>query len=152
MIGTKNDLEQSKVSKDEIHRYISKKNLLNYFFTSVYDNHEKKRKIFKSIVESIDPNYPLNDFSLFTDRDFDSEDFKEFLETFSICPICKKENHYESLKSIYISNRPDIVILREQLEHAMKASRDFNLYRKKKLNIGIPCCNCYRSLFNKDNN
>ncbi len=150
LIGTKYDLGKFEINNEEIHEYILEKNLLNVFFTSVYDDNNNKLEIFKSIVEAIDPNYPLNNFSLYTHRDFDSEEFKEFIQYFPVCPICKKENHHESLKSIYISNDPELIKLKEQIYNVIEASQSFNGYKRKKLKIGIPCCSCYKTLFKND--
>ena len=147
LIGTKYDLESFKVSEEEIRDFIKKNGLCNFFLSSVYDDIDTKKEVFKLIVESIDPNYPLNNFSLFTPKDFDSDEFKEFVRYFSVCPICKKENHYESLKSIYISDEPELILLRQQIYKAIEVSRDFKLNKKRNLKVGIPCCNCYKMLF-----
>lgn len=148
LIGTKYDLENLKITKKEIREFVKENNLANFFFSSIYDEIDIKKEIFKSIVESIDPNYPLNNFSLFTHKDFDSEEFKDFVQFFSVCPICKKENHYESLKSIYISSDPELILLREQIFNAIEASRGLELNSRRSIKIGIPCCNCYKMLFN----
>ena len=147
LIGTKYDLDCFKVGKEEIRDFVNSNELHNFFLSSIYDDNDIKKEVFKSVVESIDPNYPLNNFSLYTPKDFDSEEFKEFVQYFSVCPICKKENHYESLKSIYISNDPEMILLREQIYKAIDASCDFSLNRRRNLKIGIPCCNCYKDLF-----
>lgn len=147
LIGTIENLEGIKVSREEINDYVRNNRLHKFYLSSLYDDNETKKEVFKSIVESIDPNYPLNNFSLFTPKDFDSEEFKEFVQYFSICPICKNENHYESLKSIYISNEPEMILLREQIYRALDSSQDFIFNRRSNLKIGIPCCNCYKKLF-----
>jgi GTPase SAR1 family protein len=147
LIATKYDLENPKVSKKEIREFVKVHKLANFFVSSIYDEIDIKKEIFKSIVEFIDPNYPLNNFSLFTHKDFDSEEFKEFVQFFSVCPICKKENHYESLKNIYINTDPELVLLREQISSAIEASRYLELNPKRSIKIGIPCCNCYKMLF-----
>ncbi|TFF86519.1 MAG: GTP-binding protein [Promethearchaeota archaeon] len=149
IIGTKSDLGNFKVTEGEVRAFIKKRQLSKFFFTSLYDENDTKRRIFKSIVKSIDPSYPLNDFSLFTPKDFDSEEFREFIQFFSACPICKRENHYDSLKNIYISTEPHAILLREQLYKAIDASRRYSIDKGKILKIGIPCCNCYEKIFSK---
>ena len=148
LIGTKYDMDDFKVSKEEISDFVRINKIHDFFLSYLYNDSDTKKEVFKSIVESIDPNYPLNNFSLFTPKDFDSEEFKEFVEYFSVCPICKKENHYESLKSIYISNEPEMILLREQIYKAIDASRDSISNIRSNLRIGIPCCNCYKNFFN----
>jgi GTPase SAR1 family protein len=148
LIGTKYDLEPQEVSKEEINKFAIEHEIKYIFFNSVYDDNSNKIEVFKSIVQSIDPNYPLENFSLFTQKDFDSEEFKDFLRFFSVCPICNNENHYESLKNIYLSSDPKLIILREQLYKAIEVSRHLSLKRRRNLKIGIPCCDCYKKLFN----
>jgi len=149
LIGTKSDLDNFKVNREEIREFMKKNEIYHFFLSSLYDDNDIKRRIFKSIIKAIDPNYPLNNFSLFTPKDFDSKEFKDFVQYFSECPICKKENHFDSLKSIYISNEPEMIMLREQINKAIEASRDFELNKKNSFKIGIPCCNCYKMFFNE---
>ncbi len=148
LIGTKYDLEIKEVSKEEIYDYAINHDIHNIFFSSIYDDKSNKIEVFKSIVESIDPNYPLENFSLYTQKDFDSEEFKDFVQYFSICPICKNENHYESLKNIYISSDPKLIILREQIYKAIEVTQRLSSKKKANLKIGIPCCDCYKKFFN----
>ena len=68
LIATKCDLENPKVSKKEIREFVKVNKLANFFVSSIYDEIDIKKEIFKSIVESIDPHYPLNNFSLFISR------------------------------------------------------------------------------------
>jgi len=148
LIGTKSDLAPINMDEEEIRDYLIKERLHDFVASSIYDENNTKKEVFKSIIKSIDPNYPLHNFSLFTEKDINSEELKEFVQFFSICPICKKENHFDCLKSIYISNETEMILLREQIYKAVNASRDLKINKRGSLKIGIPCCSCYKKLFN----
>ncbi len=66
--------------------------------------------------------------------------FFNFIEYYSICPICKKTNHYSNLKKFYFNEKLDNI--REILLRIM----NFNDSKLSNLNLnfGIPCCNCYK--------
>ena len=75
----------------------------------------------------------------------EKEKFHEFLELGSICPVCKAKNHVNYLKKFYFSKEPDNINLKNNLMKLMEQSKDFN----KNISIGIPCCICYRKVFNQ---
>ncbi|MFX0033048.1 MAG: Rab family GTPase [Candidatus Hermodarchaeota archaeon] len=149
LIGSKHDLEQ-KVSREEIEELIQKYHLEGIYFTSIYEDDDKKADIFKYIVEKIEPDYPIENFTLFTPKQLDTEEYKNFIKYFSRCPICKKENHSESLKNFYISKDPKVVKLREQLIYLLDNLEEINVSNIKNLSIGMPCCNCYTNIFEKN--
>lgn len=150
LIGTKTDLENRKVTDEEIERFIEKNNLEYVFFTSIYEEEDQREEIFKCIVEKIDKDYPLHDFSLMVPKQFDDEDFKIFLNTFDKCPICKKENHFDSLKNFYFNkNDPETIILRENLLKLKESLEHTAKIPLNKISIGIPCCSCYKKVFNE---
>ncbi len=66
--------------------------------------------------------------------------FFNFIEYYSICPICKKTNHYSNLKKFYFNEKLDNI--REILVRII----DYNDSKLSNLNLnfGIPCCNCYK--------
>lgn len=69
--------------------------------------------------------------------------FYNFIEYYSICPICKKTNHYSNLKEFYFNEKMDKI--REILIRIMNFN-DSKL-NNLDLNFGIPCCNCYKKCF-----
>ncbi len=77
----------------------------------------------------------------------EKERFNEFLEFFSTCPVCKKKNHKSHLGKFYFETDPGRVRLKERLIKLMEESRDFNLNYKNKMNLGIPCCDCFNIIF-----
>ncbi len=149
LIGTKHDL-QRQVSDEELEKFIQQFHLEGVFFTSIYEENDKKIEIFKYIVEKLELDYPIENFTLFTPKQLDTEEFKNFINYFSRCPICKKENHFESLKNLYLSKDPKVVDLKEQLVHLLCNLEVFNRKNLKNLSIGIPCCNCYKSIFEEN--
>lgn len=148
LIGTKSDLKR-KISNGEISNFMTKNHLKYVFLTSIYDEIDKKKEIFQTIVEKLDPNYQINDFNIFSQNQLDTEEFNSFIDNFSFCPICKKDNHFENLKNLYISRDPKIIKLREQLLKLIEISNNLK-FRSQKISIGIPCCNCYKSIFEKE--
>lgn len=69
--------------------------------------------------------------------------FFNFIEYYTICPICKKTNHYSNLKKFYFNEKLDNI--REILVRIMNYN-DSKLSNLN-LNFGIPCCNCYKKCF-----
>lgn len=148
LIGTKFDL-QKEVTGEQIKKLIKRYGLEGVFFTSIYEEEDKKTEVFQCIVEKIEPGYPIDNFTLFTPKKLDTEEFRNFINYFSICPICKKENHYESLKNFYLSRDPEVVKLKEQLIYLLDNIEVIN-NNLKNLSIGMPCCNCYKNIFEKN--
>ncbi len=66
--------------------------------------------------------------------------FKRFLKMYSICPICGGFNHYYILKNLFLSEEKSDTINR--LIQLMDVKS-----KKTKFNIGIPCCNCFKHMF-----
>jgi len=125
LIGTKTDLNHQEVLDDEVNDLINKYDLDGIFYTSIYDidNEEKKGTIFKCLIEKIEPYYCINDCSIFIPKE--DEEFKEFLKQFATCPLCKKNLHYNSIKSFYFSREPAVVNLRERVLELIYKSYNF---------------------------
>ena len=143
LIGTKMDLHHREVSEEDINNLIKKYDLDGVFYTSIYDtdSKEKRASIFKCLIEKIEPLCHVHDCSIFIPRE--DESFKEFAKQFSTCPICKRNNHFESLKNFYFSREPEIIELRERLSELIDESKDFDDIYYNKIDVGIPCCNCF---------
>jgi len=149
LIGTKTDLRHRDVFDDDVNKLIKKYDLDGVFYTSVYDtdNKEKRANIFKCLIENIEPFCHIQDCSIFIPKE--DESFKEFASQFSICPICKRNNHFESLKNFYFSREPAMIELREQLLELLDNSKDFDNIYYNKISLGIPCCSCFEKYFSK---
>ncbi|MFX1393422.1 MAG: hypothetical protein ACFFAH_07595 [Promethearchaeota archaeon] len=69
--------------------------------------------------------------------------FYDFINHYSVCPICGTFNHYYHLKRFYFSENNTAI--KEKLIRLM------NLKNKKlqkfNVNFGIPCCTCFKKNF-----
>jgi GTPase SAR1 family protein len=150
LLGTKIDLEDRKVCDDEISHLLEQYDLDGIFFTSIYDKKFKKthEAIFKTLIKKIEPFYQIEDFSIYIPRE--DNKFKEFVDRFSICPICSQTNHYDNLKNFYFSREPDLVKLKDLLLDLMDKSDDFDDLYYNDIKIGIPCCDCFDKYFRKE--
>ncbi len=147
LVGTKTDLKNRVVFNEEVNKLVENYNLDGVFYTSIYDPNKKEKReaIFKYLLEKIEPFYQIKDFHLFIPRE--DEDFREFINYFSFCPICKKKLHFSSLKSFYYSREPYLVKLKERLFELIEDSRHFDEVYYNEVNLGIPCCDCFKLLF-----
>jgi len=88
------------------------------------------------------PNFKLNNLS-----EEEKQRFFEFVSHYSICPVCGNKNHYNVLKELYFDDKKQF--LKEQLLQFMNLkNRNF---KKLNLNFGIPCCDCFKLNFEKQN-
>ncbi|MHA1291437.1 MAG: Rab family GTPase [Promethearchaeota archaeon] len=150
LIGTKSDLNDRKVSEEEVLFLMKNYNIIDVFYTSIYEN-DQKGKIFRHIVENIDPEYPLENFTLFVPEELEKDKkFKNFLEFFSKCPICHRNNHFESLRRFYFSRDPSLIMLRDKLFNLIEESKYFDDVYYNKIKLGIPCCTCYKTIFKEN--
>ena len=146
LIGTKKDLENREVQDQEILDLIKEKNLDTIFFTSIYEENDTKQEIFRYIVQKLDPNYLLSGFSI-SPGELEDEQFKNFLDEFSICPICKSELHYNTLKAIFFSKNIDSINIKTQLLNLLEEITNYEVPQYKNVKFGIPCCRCYKEIF-----
>lgn len=79
--------------------------------------------------------------------DREKEIFHEFLDYFSACPICKRRNHKDYLKTFYFDKNPYKKILKQRLLTLMNESKEFNEIFFNKILLGIPCCDCFKNIF-----
>ncbi|MHA1669847.1 MAG: hypothetical protein ACTSV5_04620 [Promethearchaeota archaeon] len=146
LIGTKKDLENREVHDQEILDLIQEKNLDSIFFTSIYEENNAKQELFRYIVQKLDPNYLLSNFSI-VPRELENEEFKNFLDVFSICPICKSELHYNSLKAIFFSKNDKSMKIKNQLLNLLEDINNYGVPQYNNVKFGIPCCKCYKEIF-----
>ncbi|MFX0027923.1 MAG: hypothetical protein ACFE8B_01835 [Candidatus Hermodarchaeota archaeon] len=93
----------------------------------------------KSIIES-NP-----DFKLETLKPEERQQFKKFINYYSICPVCRGFNHYFNLKQLFFDdNKKNLIAdLVKIMNLKNKKLKSFNI------NFGIPCCECYKKLTEK---
>ncbi len=70
---------------------------------------------------------------------------QKFIVKYGICPVCGANNHRDYLISFY--NNDNKRVIREYLVNNMYLSEKLE---KFKINIGIPCCNCFEQFFDED--
>ena len=73
------------------------------------------------------------------------EFFNHFITFYQTCPICHQYNHYYNLKRLFFDE--DKKELKNELIKFMELN-DKKL-RRYNLSFGVPCCNCYKNLFEK---
>lgn len=148
LIGMKTDLDNRVVSNNDVNKLVKDYDLDAVFYTSILDTKrkEKKKEIFKCIIEKIDPFYNIHDMELYLPEE--DGKFWDFMSFFARCPICEEKNHGENLKIFFYSKEPDIVEFRERLFDLMEESKFFDEIYYNKIKLGIPCCSCFKKIFN----
>ena len=146
LLGTEPEFGERVIFDDEIRELINEYDLNEVFFTIFHqdDKKLKKEEIFKYLIKQIDLKCDIHDFSILLPMD--DENFLDFLEVFSNCPICKGKNHISFLSKFYYSTDQDDIALRMQLINLVEQAYTLNLTSPNNLNIkiGIPCCKCYK--------
>ena len=69
--------------------------------------------------------------------------FNDFIRTYSICPLCGEYLHFFNLKKVFFDEEKQII--RDNLIKIMNSKS--KKLKKFSLNIGIPCCKCYKEIF-----
>ncbi len=96
----------------------------------------------------------LFDDTYVVDQDYENLSDEEkkicdnFLKFYSICPICKGENHKDDLMRFYFEETEFTKKLRDNLLKLMDNSKNY----KNKIVIGIPCCQCFKKIFGSTKN
>ena len=147
LIGTKADLNRKEVEDDTIIKFMMENEIEQCFIGSMYDSDEKKGKIFRYLINRLNPDYIIKDFTISFPRFYKDEDFILFCKTFTTCPICNSKLHISNLKSFFYSKDPSTERMKEQLLKLIKGNDQSLTTRLKKFSIGIPCCKCYKEFF-----
>lgn len=141
LIAAKCDLN-NQVSEHDIIQKVRKYQLDGYFSISV-KNQDNRKPILQKIIRNLHVVPPKCKLSIITPQQ--DIEFQKFINLFSICPICKKENHYDYLKNFYFNEEPENVQMRNTLLEIVKKSKKMAYNRN--LTIGIPCCKCFNKIF-----
>lgn len=149
LLGTEPEFGDRVIFYDEIQDLIKKYDLNDVFFTILHQDNKKKIKeeIFKYLIEQIDLRCDIRDFSILLPMD--DEKFLDFLELFLNCPICRRKNHISSLSKFFYSKDAKDIIVKMHLINLIEQAYMLSLTRRNtiNINIGIPCCKCYKKLF-----
>jgi len=81
----------------------------------------------------------------------DKENYYAFLDYFSTCPVCSKLLHISYLTKFYFNTAPENIKFKETLLNLMDDSGRNNKVCDK-IHIGIPCCECYKEIFDSNSN
>lgn len=74
--------------------------------------------------------------------DTEKEIFHKFISFFKKCPICGNPNHHFNLKQLFFDENKKNLI-RELIRLMNIKNKKFRRYN---LNLGVPCCNCFKSM------
>ncbi len=69
--------------------------------------------------------------------------FYSFIKFASVCPVCGNSNHFFNLKRLFFDEEKKFLV-KELLRLMTLNSRKL---KKFNLQLGIPCCNCYKNFF-----
>jgi GTPase SAR1 family protein len=147
LIGTKADLAKREVTDEIIIEFVATEGIEYAGHTSILNLDNKIEEVFKNLVQTLNPNISLDYFHVLKKED--DEDFKILERFFDRCPICKKMNHHNAnLKMIY-SNKtnPNTLGLRENLIRLVDNFDIIKYEYSNHISVGIPCCECYKELF-----
>ena len=147
IIGTKADLENREVSDEIITEFVVSEGIAYAGESSLLDSEDKLEEVFKKVVQSLTPNTRIDYFHV--SRREDDEEFKILEKYFDRCPICKKLNHNSTnLRTIFTNKtNPNTLGLRENLIRLVDNIELINLEYSNHISVGIPCCECYKELF-----
>jgi GTPase SAR1 family protein len=147
LFGIVSDPEHQMVTKEEIYEFLEENRLDSVFFSSIKteDNAQKKKTVFKRFIQKIAPDFKdIEDF--YISFPLEDNEFREFVEQFSICPICKEENHILNLKTLFFSTDPNLEKTRNSLLDLIDDMTNFQTYNSHNISFGIPCCKCFKKL------
>ena len=143
LIGTKSDLKRI-ITDREINKVIKTYQLDGIFYSSKSDYN--RETIFKMLIKKLE-KISIKQFEIFL-PEYDAT-FKNFIDFFSICPVCGKRNHFNYLKKFFYSRNEESIRIKNSLLYLIDESNDFDEYRN--VEIGIPCCKCFEHLFGVKN-
>lgn len=69
--------------------------------------------------------------------------FYKFINFAKICPLCGNANHFFNLKRLFFDEEKKFLV-KELLRLMTLNSKKLNKFN---LQLGIPCCNCYKNFF-----
>lgn len=73
----------------------------------------------------------------------EKQTFQNFIKFYSECPICGNLNHFFNLKRLYFDDDKKLLI--KELIRLMSLNN--RKIEKFKLQLGVPCCNCYKIFY-----
>ena len=144
LVGYSND-SNNLVNFEEINHFVER-NYLDGFFLIPNQIDSILKELGRKIIGNLKIRSSIEKLN-FKLRSYENSQLERFMKFFSICPICKKNNHQTNLKTFYYSKNPNSIELKNKLLTLMKKSKDFDISYLNKISLGIPCCSCFKSLF-----
>ena len=148
LIGTKSNLAKREVPEDAIINLIANNEVLIYIeYTSLLSVEENLEEIFKRLIKTLQPRHTLSQFSLTFNKE--DEQLIRLKNFFDRCPICKRSIHNNvGLKNVYKNMvDSDALRLKESLIRLVNNIEEIRVDYSNKINLGIPCCDCYKKIF-----
>ena len=147
LIGTKADLAKREVTDVMINEVVATEGIEYAGHTSILNLDSKIEEVFKKLVESLNPNISVDYFHV--SKKEDDEEYKLLEKFFDRCPICKKINHHSANLKVIFTNKtnPNTLGLRENLIRLVDNINIINYEYSNRISVGIPCCECYKELF-----
>ena len=75
----------------------------------------------------------------------EKQTFQNFIKFYSKCPICGNLNHFFNLKRVFFDDDKKLLI--KELIRLMTLNN--RKIQKYKLQLGVPCCNCYKNFYDE---
>jgi small GTP-binding protein len=147
LIGTKADLARREVTDEMINMFVATNGIEYAGDSSLLDLDNKLEEVFKMVVHSLIPDTSIDYFHV--SKKEDDEEFKLVEKYFDQCPVCKKLNYHSANLKVLFSNKtnPNTLGLRENLIRLVDNIEMINVEYSNHISIGIPCCECYKELF-----
>ena len=148
LIGTLPEPKIQEVFEEDIKKMIENYNLYPEYFTISNESNKKRKKktIFKNLITTLDPEIIIEKFKIISPCEDPA--FIAFFLKFSRCPICNRQNHERYIQDLYYSQEDEEKSkLRDYLLNLIEDSRYFTQKHSNSIKVGIPCCSCYRLIF-----
>ena len=147
LIGTKGDLAIREVTDEMINEFVASNGIEYAGESSILNLDNKLEEVFKMVVQSLNPQFSIDYFHV--SKNEDEEEFKIVEKYFDRCPICRKVNYHSANLKVLFSNKtnPNTLGLRENLIRLVDNIEMINVEYSNQISIGIPCCECYKELF-----
>ena len=147
LIGIKANLANREVSEDAINNLIAEEDLIYIEHTSLLSLEENLEEIFKKLIITLHPGHTLSHFRLTINKE--DEQLIRLKNFFDRCPICKKRIHNNvGLKNMYKNILdPEALKFKESLIRLVNNIEEIRVDYSNKISLGIPCCECYKKIF-----
>jgi len=137
----------NKEEEDEINNLIEEEDLIYIEYTSLLSVEENLEVIFKKLIKTLQPGILLSNFRIIFDKE--DEQLMRLINFFVRCPICKKRIHNNvGLKNMYKNiSDPEAMRFKENLIRLVNNIEEIRFDYSNKISLGIPCCDCYKKIF-----